>query len=513
MEICGGMEYKAEKEEFYRQVSDQLEELDYRELYSAYSGMIRKSQVEPRILFEILVCAYMEGVYSSRKIEQLCRNHIQFILLLDGHEAPDHCTIARFRSGEATGKAIEGLFWQYVNVLVEKGWIDREELYVDGTKIESKANRYTFVWRKSVERELGKIREKARSFLGKESGYATRGKLKEKVDALEKEISAEGLSVEKGRGHHKPEKIRKRDEQKELLERWESYERKKEILGEKRNSYSKTDPDATFMRMKDDHMRNGQLKPGYNVQFAVNSQFVVGVGVFPDRTDYATLPPMMDKLKERLGFRFGQIVADSGYESLENYRYLDRHKQEAYIKPNNYESSRTRKFKAQIGRAENMAYYAPGDYYLCRNGRILDRVGTSTEHSKDGTTREVARYRCEDCSACPHRAACCKARDPDRPKELVICREFTEYREASLKRITTEKGKLLRVNRSIQAEGAFGQLKHNRRFVRFLTAGNVKVSCELYLLAISQNIRKAIFKCNTGSLENHILQPASLLKF
>lgn len=319
--------------------------------------------------------------------------------------------------------------------------------------------------------------------------------------------------MQKGRGHHKPAKIRERDERKALLERWESYEQKKRILGDKRNSYSKTDPDATFMHMKDDHMRNGQLKPGYNVQFTVNNQFIVGLGVFSDRTDYATLPPMLETLKERLGFRFRRVVADSGYESLENYRYLDQHKQEAYIKPNNYESSRTRKYKAQIGRAENMAYYAPGDYFLCKNGRILDNVGTGTEHSKDGTTREVTRYRCEDCSDCPYRAACCKARDPERRKELAVCWEFVEYREASLARITTEEGKLLRVNRSIQAEGAFGQLKHNRNFARFLTAGNVKVACELFLLAISQNIHKAIVKCDTGRLENHILHPASLLNF
>ena len=151
--------------------------------------------------------------------------------------------------------------------------------------------------------------------------------------------------------------------------------------------------------------------------------------------------------------------------------------------------------------------------YLCKNGRILDRVGTATEHGKDGTAREVARYRCEDCSGCPYRAACCKARDPGKQKELVVCREFSEYREASLSRIKTEEGKLLRVNRSIQAEGAFGQLKHNRKFGRFLTAGNVKVACELFLLAISQNIRKAIVKCNTGKLENHILRPVSLLNF
>lgn len=118
-------------------------------------------------------------------------------------------------------------------------------------------------------------------------------------------------------------------EYKALLERWESYEQKKRILGDKRNSYSKTDPDATFMHMKGDHMRNGQLKPGYNVQFAVNSQWIVGLVVFSDRTDYATLPPMLETLKERLGFRFRRVVADAGYERLDNYRYLDQHQQEA----------------------------------------------------------------------------------------------------------------------------------------------------------------------------------------
>ena len=230
LEICGVREYKAEKDEFYRQVSAQLEELDYRELYSAYSGMIRKSQVEPRIMFELLICAYMEGVYSSRKIERLCRNHIQFILILDGHAAPDHCAIARFRSGKKTGKALEGLFRQYVKVLVKKGWVTEEEVFIDGTKIESKANRYTFVWRKTVERELKKIKEKAREMLAAEEGYVTRKKLEESVERLESEIEKKGLKVEKGRGHHKPAKIRERDKQKALLERWKSYEEKKAIL-------------------------------------------------------------------------------------------------------------------------------------------------------------------------------------------------------------------------------------------------------------------------------------------
>ena len=160
-----------------------------------------------------------------------------------------------------------------------------------------------------------------------------------------------------------------------------------------------------------------------------------------------------------------------------------------------------------------MAYYQPSDYYVCRNERLLVNVGSYTKHSKDGTEKEVTRYRCEDCHDCPHRAQCCKAKDPEKQKGLVICREFANYRQASLERITTDEGKLLRVNRSIQAEGAFGQLKHNRGFMRFLTGGNLKVSSEMFFLALSQNILKYISKCNTQKLDLHLLKPISLLKF
>ncbi len=511
--ICGGNEVHAEKNEFFRQVSAQLGKLDYRKLYSAYSGRIRKSQVEPRILFEIVVCAYMKGVYSSRKIEELCRENIQFILLLDGHEPPDHCTIARFRSGEDTAPAIEDLFYQYAKVLEEEGLTDHSEVFIDGTKIESKANRYTFVWRKVVERQLTKMRAAAKALLELEDGYVTKHKLEEHVQELNQVVEEKGLHWEKGRGHHKPPELQRRDKAQELLERWNSYEEKRQILGADRNSYSKTDPDATFMHMKDDHMRNGQLKPGYNVQFAVNSEFITGLGVYADRTDYDTLPPLLETLKQKHGMRYQSVVADAGYESLKNYRYLHAHGTEAYIKPSNYESSHTRKFKAQIGRAENMAYFRSGDYYVCRNERLLVNVGSSTEHSKDGSEKSVTRYRCEDCHGCPYRAQCCKAKDPEKQKELVICREFVNFRQASLARITTDEGKLLRVNRSIQAEGAFGQLKHNRRFVRFLTGGHLKVCSEMFFLALSQNILKYISKCNGQKLQTHLLKPAALLKF
>ena len=511
--ICAGKEISVEKDEFFRQVSAQLEELDYRELYSAYSGSIRKSQVEPRILFELLVCAYALDEYRTRRIEQLCRNHVQFLLILDGRKPPDHTTIARFRSGKKTGKAIQHLFEQYVNLLERKGETNHEVVFIDGTKIESKANRYTFVWRKRVERELKKIKEKLKKYRTEEHGYTTMKKAQAYLDELNREIAKANIEVKKGRGHHKPTIVRLRDEVQELVRRWMDYEEKLKTLGDGRNSFSKTDPDATFMHMKEDHMRNGQLKPGYNVQFAVNSEYITGIGVFSARTDYSTLPIMLKTMKEWQKDIYKRVCLDSGYESLLNYRHLAGNKQLAYIKPNNYEAIKEKKFKAQIGRRENMAYYEPEDYFLCSAGRLVVRISSTAVKEKDGSLKELAHYRCEDCCACPHRAACCKAKDPEKQKELVVCWEMEHLRKASLERITSEEGKLLRVNRSIQAEGSFGQLKHNRNFNRFLTGGHIKVMTELCLLALSQNIRKHISKCNAQRQKTHLLRPKALLKF
>ena len=496
-----------------RQASAQLEELDYTELYRAYSEGIRKSQVEPRVMFKILVCAYLKGVYSSRKIEELCRENVQFIWLLCGQRCPDHCAIARFRSGKTTRGAIEGLFYQYAALLEKRGCTNHDEVFIDGTKLESKANRYTFVWKKTVEKQLLLIRRKARELLALEEGNVTRNKLGAEIQRLDDEIAAQNITVQRGRGHHKAEIVRRRDELVALYQRWQEYERKRAILGEGRNSFSKTDEDATFMHMKEDHMRNGQLRPGYNVQFAVNSGFITGVGVFSNRTDYGTLIPFLKWMEEKHNAVYKRIVADSGYESLANYRWLWEHEQEAFIKPNNYTSKRTKKYRAQIGRVENLAYYEPDDCFICKNGRHLDHYATYTETGKSGEQREVAHYRCEDCTGCPYRAACCKARDMDQPKEVSLCWEFYALRQASMSRISTNEGKLLRVNRSIQSEGAFGQLKHNRNFKRFLTGGTCKVMSELYFLVLSQNIARYLSKCNTGTLDRHLCSPKTLLKF
>ena len=240
----------------------QLEELDYRKLYAAYSPKGRKSKVDPSVLFQVIAYAYECGIYSSRKIEEACRYRIDFLWLLDGQKAPDHATIARFRTGRCRD-ALEDLFYQLVAKLENMGEVDHKTVFIDGTKMESAAGRYTFCWRKNSEKQLAKVKSEAMDL-----GYSS-------LESLHSFLKTEKekISFVHGIGHRKSAAQKHWEELHDLHLKWEKYEKDLEIMGKTRNSYAKTDRDATFMRMKEDHMRNGQLKPAYNLQIAVNSEY------------------------------------------------------------------------------------------------------------------------------------------------------------------------------------------------------------------------------------------------
>jgi transposase len=275
----------------------------------------------------------------------------------------------------------------------------------------------------------------------------------------------------------------------ELRQKHQEYEDKKEIL-EERGSYSKTDNDATFMRMKDDHMKNGQLKPAYNVQMAVESEYVVGAGVFQNCNDLGTLIPLLESMFEHcplIAEHLKKVIADSGYESEEIYAFLKKLGIEAYIKPQNYEQMQTRKFKNNIGKRENMVYNAETDEYTCANGKPLCAIGTSKRKSKSGYESEVTVYECESCEGCPHKEKCTKAKGN---RKMEVSKNFIEMRAESLENVSSDYGKLLRVNRSIQIEGAFGIIKEDRHFDQFLTRGLPNVKTELFLLCIGYNMNK-----------------------
>ena len=271
-----------------RLASAQLEELDYRKLYEAYSTKGRKSAADAKVMFQIICYGYQCGIYSNRDLEEACRYRVDFMWLLGDEKVPDHCSFSRFRKRNA--EAIEDLFYQYVNYLERQGETDHEVCFIDGTKMESRAGRYTFVWRGTAEKNLAKVKAAVKESLQITEASDLREYLQRK---------AEGIGFVYGIGKRKSEAQKEYEKLKAYLDRWEKYEEQLNRMGKDRNSYSKTDPDATFMRMKDDHMRNGQLKPGYNVQIAVNSEYITGIEAFPNRTDYGTPEPFLNRLSEK----------------------------------------------------------------------------------------------------------------------------------------------------------------------------------------------------------------------
>lgn len=234
-------------------------------------------------------------------------------------------------------------------------------------------------------------------------------------------------------------------------------------------------------------MRNSQLKPGYNVQIGVEGEYIVGIDISSERSDQLNLIPFLEKLGKNLPEKYSQIVADAGYESEENYVYLKKQKQKPFIKPQTYEKMKKRSFSKIIGKRENMDYDAEKDEYRCSNHKRLGVVGKTTRTSKSGYKSEVTLYECESCEGCKFKPQCTKAAGN---KIVSTSKLFLEKRAESLHNITTTEGILLRMNRSIQVEGAFGVLKEDHSFRRFVMRGKKNVETEFMLLGFGFNINK-----------------------
>ncbi len=499
-----------------RLLSQLVEEMDLTGLYDTYSR-IGKIEVSPRIMTKILIYAYMQGIYSSRGIESACRRDINFWYLLEGHDAPDYSTIARFRTLHFELCA-EDIFVQLVQFLKRSGEIDCKSIFIDGTKIEANANRYSFVWKKAVTKYQSRLLEKiATSFeewiesyglTTVSDGDISKENLWKAIIELRSICDEEHVEFVSGKGKHKTQLQRDIETAEGYLSKMTEYEEAISICGQ-RNSYSKTDHDATFLHMKEDHMRNGQLKPGYNLQVGSDSGYAVWAALFPDPNDTKTLIPFLNGLEEKLRFRYGTVVADSGYESEENYTYLESHDIRAMIKPSNYEISKTRKFKHDISRKENMDYDSEHDQYTCKAGKVLKKMYERSQKSTAGYKTRASVYECGDCSGCPFKSKCIKGNNSKTPfeernKKLMVSRVFEEQRRESLENITTDEGCMLRMNRSIYAEGVFAEIKEDRRFKRYLCRGKPNVLTETLILLIAQNVERLHRKIQNRKTGEHL---------
>lgn len=501
-----------------RLLSQFVEEMDISKLEETYFR-IRKNSATPRQMLKIMLYAYMNKIYSARDIEKACRRDINFMFLLEEVAAPDHATIARFRTLHFAPFAKE-IFAGMVEILHDLGEISGKNIFIDGTKIESCANKYTFVWKKAVTKNLAKLLEKLAQLVATcEEDYGIKIVYKDKVSLrhvkkLRKKLyklkEDENITFVHGIGKRKSPLQRSIEQLEEYLDKLKEYTQKIYKCGT-RNSYSKTDEDATFMRMKEDAMLNGQLKPAYNLQHGVDAQYITWVTVGPQTTDTTTLIPFLKDAEEHLSFKYENIVADSGYESEENYIFIEGNKQVAYIKPSNYEISKTRKYKTDISRRENMIYDEANDAYQCKAGKKLIVTGTKNSKSKTGYISEKTQYTCEDCSGCEYKKACIKGNNSklpleERTKHLEVSKLFQEKRQEDLERILTDEGCKLRMNRSIQAEGSFASTKADMSFRRYLCKGTKNVLAESILLAMAHNINKLDRKIQGGTTGIHLFE-------
>ena len=499
-----------------RLVSAFVEEMDLSELYKTY-GRIRKNQATPRQMLKLVIYAAMNRIYSSRDIRKACKRDINFMYLLEGMPAPDHATIARFISLHFSVCA-KTLLAQMSDLLYLLGEISGKTIFIDGTKIESAANKYTFVWKKAITKNQGRLYTKLSSFVAEcEELYGMKTVYHDRISIhtlkrLKKQLCRikvrEGIVFVHGTGRRKTQLQKSLEQLDRYLEKLKEYTKKLYTLGD-RNSYSKTDPDATFMRMKEDAMLNGQLKPAYNIQHGVDSEYITWIDISPRPTDTRTLIPFLKDMESYLRFKYSEIVADAGYESEENYLFIESNGQTAYIKPQNYEISKTRKYKKDISRRENMEYHEDRDSYICRNGRELTVTNERRSKTTSGYVSIKTYYRCSDCTGCPYKTECikgnnCKTPMEKRNKVLMVSKTMSQKRAEDLERITSEYGTMLRMNRSIQAEGSFADVKEDMNFRRYLYRGKVNALAESILLAMGRNINKLHCKIQAGRTGSHL---------
>ena len=524
-----------------------LEEMDFTGLLAQYSNKGRNG-FNPIMKYAVLTYAGMRGVKEVDRIVELCERDLAFIWLTQG-EKPKRDAFYDFINNKLTGEILDDLNYQFLRRLKKEGLITLEALYIDGTKIEANANRYTFVWRGTLNYHLAGLLDTIDSLYGRynkllnENGYGHKYDLgnvqmfiiegMDKVrDVIEKnrkrklvkhkklsnntiieidncsplelfKLQMNLVRIAEGEGiSFGYEKRQKKSEIQILYEELEKcgsrlmkYKECFEIMGKDRNSYSKTDLEATFMRMKEDHMLNGQLKPAYNVQIAVENYFIIHGYVSNDRTDYNTLIPVIRKHIDRFGEILKEVTADSGYCSEKNLLFLKEHGIESYIKLQDHEKRKTRTYKDDIGKYYNMSYHVFEDehYYVCHDGRELRHIQTETK-KQDGYTQTFEVYACADCSGCEHKARCLykynPEKDADKNKLMKINEQWEELKAASHANIESEKGILNRQIRSIQTEGHFGDIKENEKFRRFNHRSSEKVYKEFMLYAIGRNINK-----------------------
>lgn len=474
-----------------RVVNQIIEKIDLEPLLKKFKGG-GTSSYHPKMLLKVLVFSYLNNTYSSRRMEALVKESIPFMWLA-GMNKPDHNTINRFRSDKLKD-VLKQVFKQIVLLLAEAGLVDLKELYLDGTKIEANANRFTFVWGNSIKTNKERIRKQLNELWEYAQSLAAE-ELQDTTPVEFTEINPQKVSqtIEKIDAALKDKPVDKKVKQKlrYAKNRWpqslEKYQQQEQTLNN-RKSYSKTDTDATFMRMKDDYMQNGQLKPGYNWQISTNNQIITNYTIHPNPTDTTTLVQHIEQHKELYGQSPEVLTADAGYGSQENYQYLENNKIEAYVKYNYFHKEQRQKQDNPFN-SENFYYNPEKDCYYCPMGQQMLLVGQRKRITDNGFVQHYKIYQAQNCSGCPLRGLCHKAKEN---RQIQANHQLKQLKAKARERLLSDKGIYHRKKRPADVEAVFGIIKGNHGFKRFLLKGKPKVEIEAGLIAIAHNLRKMV---------------------
>ena len=474
-----------------RVVNDVIEHINIDVLLKKYKGG-GKTSFHPRMLLKVVVYAYLSNVYSSRKMEAALKENIHF-MWLSGMQQPDHNTINRFRS-ERLKEVVKKIFAEVVGMLVESGHVSLKEVYTDGTKIEANANRYTFVWGNAIKTNKAKM-EAALSQLWMYAESVASEELKDQTPTTFTPISSEHVkkTIDKIDEALKDKPITKKAKQKldyarkNFSDRVTKYQAQEKILAA-RNSYSKTDPDATFMRMKEDHMRNGQLKPGYNVQLSTCDQYILCYSLHQNPTDTLTLSSHLAQFQSLHNTLPQTLIADAGYGSEENYSLLEEKNIDPFVKYNYFDREQHHPDENPFHQ-ENLFYNHHKDCYYCPMGQPLTRISDKKSKTKSGYLQTYARYQAQRCDGCPLRGSCHKSKNN---RIIEVNYTLKRHKQKAKENLLSEQGVRHRLKRCHDTEPVFANIKHNKGFKRFMLRSLPKVEIETALLAIAHNLKKKV---------------------
>ena len=481
-----------------------MEEIEIEKYLKSTTYTVGRKGYNPVNMLKTILFGFMDkGYISLRELEDECKVNIRYMYLME-YEKPSYRTFGNFINENLSDSA-EEIFKEIMAYIVRKDNVDLNHLYIDGSKFEANANKYTWVWKKSTEKYR----------------YQLYAKITELFEEMNTELSYSGVVIQTnteyvpeyldeilinykmlckvdeskfvhGRGHRKTAEQRNYEKLTEYRDKLSEYVIKLNTCGDDRNSYSKTDHSATFMRMKRDYMGNDQLLPAYNVQIGVADEYIAVVDVNHFRSDMDCFEPLMEKFKSIYGFYPKYPTADAGYGSYNNYIYCQEHGMEKFMKFPMFKKETTdEKYRSNPFRAVNFKIDDNGILRCPNDKKMIFSYRKPVKNNKYGRQEEI--YVCEDCKGCPYAEQCKKT---DNNRTISLNEELTSMHREVLDNLESIHGALLRMNRSIQAEGAFGVMKYDRWYKRIVRRGQLKVELEIYLVSIGFNLHKFHNKLN-----------------